>query len=132
MKKAPNYVSLYQNWALLELREGNYQLARKLITEALTRNKQNGQGWLIAAQIEEEEHNEGLVSLLLRRGIECAPNDAELYRKLGEHLMRRGKMDDVSEHLIFWQALDGEKACTDCFLFVSIHRQGKSLRKALS
>jgi Tfp pilus assembly protein PilF len=87
---------------LLELREGNYQAARTLISEALTKNKQNGYGWLIAAQIEEEEGNEGLVSLLLRRGIECAPNDAELYRKLGEGLVKRCKYDDVSKCLNFY------------------------------
>lgn len=102
LKKAPLHVPLYQGWALLELREGNYQAARTLISEALTKNKQNGYGWLIAAQIEEEEGNEGLVSLLLRRGIECAPNDAELYRKLGEGLVKRCKYDDVSKCLNFY------------------------------
>jgi Tfp pilus assembly protein PilF len=102
LKKAPRHIPLYQNWALLELREGNCQAARKLISEGLTRNKQNGSGWLIAAQIEEEQGNEGLVSLLLRRGIECAPNDAELYRKLGEYLVAHGKINDVSKHALFF------------------------------
>lgn len=77
-------------------------MARKLISEALTLNKQNGAGWLIAAQIEEEQGNKGLVSLLLRRGIECAPNDAELYRKLGERLVSQGKIEDVSTSASFF------------------------------
>jgi len=97
LQKVPNHVPLYQGWALLELREGNYQDARKLITEALTRNKKNGSGWLIAAQIEEEQGNDGLVSLILRRGIECAPNDAEVYRRLGEYLVRKGQYNDARE-----------------------------------
>lgn len=97
LQKAPNHIPLYQGWALLELREGNYQDARKLITEALTRNKQNGSGWLIAAQIEEEAGNGGLVSLILRRGIECAPSDPELYRRLGEYLVQKGQYNDARE-----------------------------------
>ena len=95
LKKASQHFPLYQGWALLELREGNLEAARKLISEALTRNKQNGFGWLVAAEIEEEAGNDGLVNLLLRRGIECAPNDVELYRKLGDHLVARGKINDV-------------------------------------
>lgn len=97
MQKAPNHVPLYQGWALLEMREGNFEDARKLITEALTRNKSNGSGWLIAAQIEKEQGNNGLVNLILRRGIECAPNDPELYRRLGEDLVDRGKYNDARE-----------------------------------
>lgn len=99
LQKAPNHVPLYQGWALLELREGNYMDAKKLITEALTRNKNNGSGWLIAAQIEEAQGNGGLVSLYLRRGIECAPNDAELYRRLGEYLVQKGQFNDAREVL---------------------------------
>lgn len=97
LKKASQHFALYQGWALLELREGNLEAARKLISEALTRNKQNGFGWLVAAEIEQAEGNDGLVNLLLRRGIECAPNDAELYRKLGDHLVARGKINDARE-----------------------------------
>lgn len=104
LQKAPNHVPLYQGWALLELREGNYQDARKLITEALTRNKNNGPGWMIAAQIEEEQGNDGLVSLILRRGIECAPNDAELYRRLGQYLVQKGQYNDARE--VFEKGLD--------------------------
>jgi tetratricopeptide (TPR) repeat protein len=89
--------ALFQGWALLELREGNYQAARKLISEALTRNKKNGRGWIIAAQIEEQDGHSGLVSLLLRRGIECDPYDAELYRELGEYLVGQGKINDARE-----------------------------------
>ncbi len=97
LQKAPNHVPLYQGWALLELREGNHQDARKLIAEALTRNKKNGSGWLIASQIEEATGNGGLVSLILRRGIECAPNDPELYRRLGEYLVQKGRYNDARE-----------------------------------
>lgn len=104
LQKAPNHVPLYQGWALLELREGNHQDARKLIAEALTRNKKNGSGWLIAAQIEEEAGNGGLVSLILRRGIECAPNDPELYRRLGEYLVQKGHYNDARE--VFEQGMD--------------------------
>lgn len=97
LQKAPRSVALYQGWALLELRQGNYIDARKLIAEALTRNKKNGHCWLVAAGIEEESGNGGLVSLILRRGIECAPNDAELYRKLGDYLVGKGKVEDARE-----------------------------------
>mmetsp|Transcript_41690 Transcript_41690/g.100000 ORF Transcript_41690/g.100000 Transcript_41690/m.100000 type:complete len:1258 (+) Transcript_41690:115-3888(+) len=90
---------LFQGWAKLELRQENYQSARKLISEALTLHKRNGRGWLIAAQIEEEDGNTGLVSLLLRRGIECSPGFADLYRKLGDYLVNRGKIDDAREVL---------------------------------
>jgi tetratricopeptide (TPR) repeat protein len=99
IKKATrrHYV-LFQGWAMLELREGNCQAARKLISEALTRNKKNGRGWIIAAQIEEQDgHDSGLVSLLLRRGIECDPSDAELYRELGEYFVSKGKIKDARE-----------------------------------
>ena len=106
IQKAPNHVPLYQGWALLELREGNYMDARKLITEALTRNKKNGSGWMVAAQIEAEQGNDGLVSLILRRGIECAPNDAELYRRLGEYLVKKGgrRYNDARE--VFEQGIE--------------------------
>lgn len=74
VKNSPQYASLYRGWALLEMRDGNHQAARKLITEALTRNKKNGHGWLVAAEIEEAGGNFGLVNLLLRRGIEVRKN----------------------------------------------------------
>jgi Tfp pilus assembly protein PilF len=116
LKKAPRYLPLYHGWALLELREGNHQAARKLISEALTRNKQNGFGWLVAAEIEEEAGNGGLVNLLLRRGIECAPNDAELYRRLGEHLVSKGKINDVRIVVVSYR-------CYECVFF---HELGKN------
>jgi tetratricopeptide (TPR) repeat protein len=97
-KSTRRHYALFQGWAMLELREGNYQAARKLISEALTRNKKNGRGWIIAAQIEKQDgHHSGLVSLLLRRGIECDPSDAELYRELGEYLVSQGKIEDARE-----------------------------------
>lgn len=97
IKKSPGHVSLYQGWATLELREDNVGAAKKLITEALTRNKKNALGWIIAAEIEQRLGNEGLVGLILKRGIECAPSSAELYRVLGEHLVKRGKIDDARQ-----------------------------------
>jgi hypothetical protein len=39
IEKAPNHVSLYQGWALLELREEDFGAAKALITQALTRDK---------------------------------------------------------------------------------------------
>ncbi|KAL3919789.1 MAG: hypothetical protein SGILL_003577 [Bacillariaceae sp.] len=106
LKKAKRrHFALFQGWATLELREGNYEAARKLISESLTRNKQNGKGWVIAAQIEEQDGNHsGLISLLLRRGIECNPNDAELYRELGEYLVGQGKIDDARQ--VFEEGMD--------------------------
>jgi tetratricopeptide (TPR) repeat protein len=92
-------VPLYQGWASLELREGNLTLAKRLISEALTRDKRHAPGWLIAAQIEERQGNDGLVGLFLRRGIECVPNSAELYRALGEYLNGKGKINDAREVL---------------------------------
>ena len=50
----------------------------------------------MAAKIEEKMDNHGLVGLILRRGIECAPGDTELYRALAEHEISRGKIDSVS------------------------------------
>lgn len=98
LQKAKNrHDALYQGWATLEMREGNYEKARKLISEALTRNKQNGRGWIIAAQIEEEDGHEGLAELFLRRGIECDPDNAALYKQLGDKLLGKGKIDDARE-----------------------------------
>lgn len=96
IKKCPRHVPLYQGWASLELRAGNLVVARRLISEALTRDKRQGSGWLVAAQIEERQGNDGLVGLVLRRGIECAPNEAALYCALGDHLVGRGNFNDVS------------------------------------
>lgn len=96
VKKCPQHVPLYQGWSSMEMRSGNYAVAKSLISEALTRDKTLGSGWLVAAQIEELQGNDGLVGLLLRRGIECCPNDAELYCALGEYQVKRGKYHDVS------------------------------------
>lgn len=96
IEKCPKHVPLYQAWACLELRSGDVVTAKRLIGEALTINKRNGSGWLIAANIEEKMGNQGLVNLILRRGIECAPGDTELYRSLAEHEISRGKIDSVS------------------------------------
>ena len=54
----------------------------------------------MAAQIEEKMGNQGLVGLILRRGIECAPRDMELYRALAEHEISRGKIDSVSRRAV--------------------------------
>jgi len=74
-----------------------------LIAQALTRDKRNGAGWLIAAEIEERLENSGLATLLLRRGIECAPTQPELYRALGDLLVRKGKVVEARE--IFEQGM---------------------------
>jgi Tfp pilus assembly protein PilF len=105
VKKAPHYTALYQGWASLELFEGNYEAAKTLITQALTKDKRNGPAWLVAAHIERELGNAGLEGLLLRRGIECAPNDPELYRSLGEYLVGRNKIDDVSSGCCHYDSL---------------------------
>jgi tetratricopeptide (TPR) repeat protein len=97
IKKAPCHVPLYQSWAQMELREGNEKAAKALIAQSLTRDKRNGSGWLIAAQIEERLGNDGLANLLLRRGIECSPTKAELYRSLGNSLMRKRKINEARE-----------------------------------
>lgn len=94
--KCPHHVPLYQAWACLELRSGDVITAKRLIGEALTRDKRNGSGWLVAAKIEEKINNNGLAGLILRRGIECAPGDIELYRALAEHEINRGRIDSVS------------------------------------
>jgi tetratricopeptide (TPR) repeat protein len=99
--KCPQHVPLYQAWACLELRSGDVLTAKRLIGEALTRNKRNGSGWLVAAKIEEKMGNTGLVGLILRRGIECAPGNPELYRALAEHDISRMKMDSVSSCWVF-------------------------------
>ena len=103
IEKCPQHVPLYQAWACLELRSGDSPsdviTAKRLIGEALTRDKRNGSGWLVAAKIEEKMDNHGLVGLILRRGIECAPGDTELYRALAEHQISRGKIDSARELL---------------------------------
>jgi len=83
----------------MELREGNFTAAKALISQALTRDKRNGDGWLIAAEIEERLGNDGLAQLLLRRGIECSPVKPELYRALGDSLVRKGKINEAREIL---------------------------------
>jgi predicted Zn-dependent protease len=94
--KCPNHVPLYQAWASLEVRDGDIITAKRLIGEALTRNKRNGSGWLVAAKIEEKMGNHGLVGLILRRGLECAPMDTELYSELANYEMNAGRIDSVS------------------------------------
>ena len=96
---------MYQGWASLELREENVVAAKRLLAKGLTLNKHNGPGWLIAANIERRLGNDGLVGLILRRGIECAPTDAELYRALGEHLVNKGDIENVGS-LIEWSVHD--------------------------
>jgi tetratricopeptide (TPR) repeat protein len=97
IKLAPMHVPLYQSWASTELRNGNFLAAKALISQALTRDKRNGEGWLIAAEIEQRMGNHGLGSLLLRRGIECAPANARLYRALGDSLVGQGKINEARE-----------------------------------
>ncbi len=94
--KCPNHVPLYQAWACLELRGENFDKAKSLISEALTRDKSEGSGWLVAAKIEEKLGNEGLMIMILRRGLECAPNSAELYCAVASYEVKRGKIDLVS------------------------------------
>jgi crooked neck len=102
---APNHVGLYQSWATLELREENYNVAKDLIAEALTRDKHNGVGWMIAADIEQQMGNDGLSLLVLRRGIECSEssnnnhNKVRLYRALGDTLVRLGKIVEARQVL---------------------------------
>lgn len=60
-------------------------------------HQRNGSCWIVAAEIEEHLGNDGLVNLLLRRGIECSPTDANLYLALGNSLVRRGKINEARE-----------------------------------
>jgi len=82
-------------WALLELRQGHISSAKKLIGEALTRDKTLGTGWLIAARIEETLGHHGLVKLILARGLECAPNCPELYCALSDTYLKKGKIEEA-------------------------------------
>lgn len=93
--KCPSHVPLYQAWAYLELRSENVERAKILISEALTRDKSHGSSWLIAAKIEGKLGNEGLVGLILRRGLECSPYDPELYRAAAELEVKRGHFNKV-------------------------------------
>lgn len=134
LQVAPHHTPLLQAWASLELRVGNFSSARTLITQALTRDKYNGSGWLVAAEIERRARNFGLVQLILRRGIECCCSrskktrhlnhhqsptttrslismatttheGAELYRSLGNALLREGKITlarEIYERGIEW------------------------------
>ena len=99
LRKCPNHVPLYQGWASIEMKADNLEMAKTLIGEALTRDKTVGSSWLVAAQIEQLQGNEGLVGLILRRGIECAPSEASLYRELGEHLVQKGQINEAREIL---------------------------------
>jgi tetratricopeptide (TPR) repeat protein len=99
VRKCPNHVPLYQGWAGIEMKDGHLEEAKTLISDALTRDKTQGSSWLVAAQIEQLQGNDGLVGLLLRRGIECAPAEASLYRELGEYLANKGKINEAREIL---------------------------------
>jgi tetratricopeptide (TPR) repeat protein len=97
IKRAPKHIPLYQSWAATELKEDNFTASKALIAEALTRDKRNGDAWLIAAEIEERSGNSGLGTLLLRRGIECSPSSARLYGALGDALVRKGKINEARD-----------------------------------
>ena len=130
IEKCPNHVSLYQAWSCLELRDGDVITAKRLISEALTRDKRNGSGWLVAAQIEEKMGNHGLVGLILRRGIECAPGDMELYRALAEHEISRGKIDSVSRRAVLMMTAcipSVFASCSPTCYFLSIALTGLKL-----
>jgi len=99
MRKCPDHIPLYQGWAGIEMRDGNLVEAKKLIGEALNRDKTQGSSWLVAAQIEKLQGNTVLVGLILRRGIECAPADATLYRELGENFIQKGKINEARKIL---------------------------------
>lgn len=97
LQKCPWHIPLYHGSALLELREDNLDVARKLVTDALTKDRTKAVGWVLLSQVEERAGHDGLVSLLLRRGIECAPNEPSLYCELGDHLVNKGKINDARE-----------------------------------
>ena len=86
------------------MRSGDIITAKKLIGEALTRDKRSGSCWLVAAQVEEKAGNAGLVGLILRRGIECAPGEVELYRALADHEISRGRIGAVSQNAPLYDA----------------------------
>ena len=89
---------------------------------ALTKDKSNGSGWLLMAKIEEKMSNEGLVGLLLRRGIECAPRDTELYRALAKHEISRGKIDSVRD--VVSCLLHNNQTSHLPFIFFNVLRHG--------
>ena len=130
IKNSPRHVSLYQSWASLEIRQHNVDAAKRLIAKALTLDKRNGSGWLIAANIEERLGNDGLVGLILRRGIECAPTSAELYRALGDLLLQKGDINNVSSEYS-GALLSSAYTFLTQYVFLVVCRQGKFWRKEL-
>merc|ERR1712157_535472 len=92
VSKCRTHVPLYHAWAQFELRRGNFYQAKRLVGEALTRDKSQGIGWLIAAKIEQKQSDSGLVGLILRRGLECAPKDPELLRAIANYELKRGRV----------------------------------------
>ena len=93
--KCSTHVPLYQAWACLEMRSDNLEKAKALIGEALSRDKNQGSGWLIAAKIEDRQGNKGLAKLVLQRGLKYAPNDATLYCAMAEYEVESGKIQAV-------------------------------------
>lgn len=87
--------------------------AKKLAGKALTIDRTQGHGWLVLSQIEERAGNDGLVTLILRRGIECAPKDASLYRELGENLLRNGKVNDARQ--VLEEGLEVDPLCAPLY-----------------
>ena len=129
IQKCPKHVPLYQAWASLEMRDGDIITAKRLIGEALTRDKRNGSGWLVAAKIEEKMKNHGLVGLILRRGIECAPLDTDLYAALADHEISRGRINSVRS-LCICQLYSHMTAAKNLMLISCFYdRLGNSWRK---
>jgi hypothetical protein len=113
--KCPNHVPLYQAWACLEMRGEDCEKAKTLISEALTRDKSQGSGWLVAAKIEEKLGNEGLMIMILRRGLECAPNSPELFCAVADYEVSKGKINLVCHFLAtHWICLCDYVICDSC------------------
>jgi len=108
--KCPAHIPLYHGWASLELSADNVFAAKRLVGEALTRDKTQGSGWLIAARIEERQGRDGLVGLILRRGLECAPTSPELYCALADDLMNQRPPNVIEARIVLEHGLEVDPA----------------------
>ena len=82
----------------------------------------------MAAKIEEKMDNQGLVGLILRRGIECSPLDTELYRALADHEISRGRIDSVSSRICLFALC---RCCYSPFSHFTLYKPQPQARELL-
>jgi tetratricopeptide (TPR) repeat protein len=105
---APNFSSIYRNWAVMESNESHNALANKLMEKAAKLSPEDPQIWLTWGNMSRRIDRIEDALKYYQKAMKLTPNDCVILNALGQVKCRQGNHSDA--HILFMKALEMDSA----------------------